>query len=415
MERFAKIQGGAYKTLLITDASVANPSSGSEMVCHHQAAGLSERGMEVVVLARTGVRKEAKVKRIGSFTEYCYFAPTDRPALFFNALLRRPSRLFDQASPGGGFDLMIVHQPLGLLSLRLKGKLGQIPIIYVFHSPGHEEFLLKYGRTTASPGVFFSAGLRRHLERVCVRRARKVMTLSRYMAQKLRAVHGIDETRVDINPGGVDLKRFQPCENRLNIKKKLRLPEGRVHLFTLRNLEPRMGMDRLVEAVSILVGKGLPVHLTVGGEGPERRRLEALSEKWKMTGHIDFTGFLKDAMLRDYYGSADFFVLPTRELEGFGLVTPESMACGTPVLGTPVGGTKEILSRFDPIFLFDGVAAGEMAAGIERTIEAYPVSSPKYTALRNRCRKYTESRFSWKRHVDQLATVIQEVVGRDRR
>lgn len=414
MERSPRIRGGAPKALFIIDGSVAKPTSGSETVCHHQAAGLAERGMEVVVLARTGAKKAAGLKRIGNFTEYGYFAPVDRPILFFGALLCRPARLFDQASLGGGFDLVVAHQPLGLLSLQLRDKLAQVPVIYVFHSPGHEEFLVKQGRKSAPLRVFLSSAVRRQVEWICVRRARRVVTLSRYMAQKLRAVHGIDETRVTVNPGGVDLDRFRPCENRRSVKKQLGLPDGRIHLFTLRNLEPRMGLDRLVDAVSILIGKGLSVHLTIGGEGPERKRLERLSEQRKMGGNIDFAGFISDSLLRDYYGSADYFVLPTRELEGFGLVTVESMACGTPVLGTPVGGTAEILKPFDPGLLFSGTSAKEIADGIESAIRIYEKEPHSYRLLRHRCRDHVEKSYCWERHLDVLQTMIDSLVRKSR-
>src|SRR5207249_11624167 len=60
-----------------------------------------------------------------------------------------------------------------------------------------------------------------------------------------------------------------------------------------------------------------------------------------------FLGFIPDETLPSYYHAADVFVLPTRELEGFGLVTVEALACGTPVLGTPVGATPEVLSGLE--------------------------------------------------------------------
>ena len=50
---------------------------------------------------------------------------------------------------------------------------------------------------------------------------------------------------------------------------------------------------------------------------------------------------------------ADLFILPTTELEGFGLVTVEALASGLPVLGTPIGGTREILAKLGSDHLFD--------------------------------------------------------------
>ena len=401
------------KVLFIIDASAADPSSGAEMVCHQQAAGLAKAGLEVFVLARTQDPAATGITRVANFVEYRYFAPADRPFRFFYDLLRRPARFFDPENPTSRFDLLIVHQPLGLLSLQLGGRFTRTPILYVFHSPWHMEYSLKYDRKRTGPLSLPSVAIRRQLERIAVKRARKVMTLSRYMAHKLRTVHGLDESRIRVNPGGADLERYRPLEDRRAVKEKLQLPSGSVHLFTLRNLEPRMGLDRLVEAAAALIRRRIPLHLTIGGQGPEQRRLERLVEEANLTERVRFTGFLPESALRDYYGAADFFILPTRKLEGFGLVTPEAMACGTPVLGTPVGGTAEILSLFEPDFLFADASAAAMAAGIESTIGAYPVDGRQYRLLRDRCRQYAENHYSWRRHVKQLSKTIQEMVRFD--
>jgi len=58
---------------------------------------------------------------------------------------------------------------------------------------------------------------------------------------------------------------------------------------------------------------------------------------------------------------ADLFVLPTLELEGFGLVTIEALASGVPVLGTPVGGTVEILEKLNPNLLFKDTSSESIA------------------------------------------------------
>ena len=87
-----------------------------------------------------------------------------------------------------------------------------------------------------------------------------------------------------------------------------------------------------------------------------KEELVQLSRRLKIEGNIKFAGFIPEQDLPDYYRAADAFILPTLELEGFGLVTLEALACGTPVLGTPIGGTKEILGMFDPSYLFKDTA-----------------------------------------------------------
>src|SRR5207249_11052699 len=82
-----------------------------------------------------------------------------------------------------------------------------------------------------------------------------------------------------------------------------------------------------------------------------------------------FLGFIPDETLPSYYHAADVFVLPTRELEGFGLVTVEALACGTPVLGTPVGATPEVLSGLDASLVFRGISAEIMAEDLLRFLE----------------------------------------------
>ena len=130
---------------------------------------------------------------------------------------------------------------------------------------------------------------------------------------------------------------------------------------------------------------------------------------------VSLTGFIPSDSLASYYAAADFFILPTRYLEGFGLVTPESMACGTPVLGTPVGGTKEILSGFNSEFLFEDTSPEAIADGMQHAVTEYYDDKNKYELLRQRCREYVEERYSWDRHVEQLRDIIVDVISKEGR
>ena len=71
-----------------------------------------------------------------------------------------------------------------------------------------------------------------------------------------------------------------------------------------------------------------------------------------------FIGHVADEVLPDMYAAADAFVLPTTELECFGLIALEALACGRPVLATPVGAIPEILEPIEPRWLCRDNSAG---------------------------------------------------------
>ena len=86
------------------------------------------------------------------------------------------------------------------------------------------------------------------------------------------------------------------------------------------------------------------------------------------------------------------------------------MACGTPVLGTPIGGTKEILENFDPQFLFRDTTPEAIAHGIQKAIDIYLKDEDNYNQLRTRCRQFVIQNYSWQRHIDQLESIINELI-----
>ncbi len=83
------------------------------------------------------------------------------------------------------------------------------------------------------------------------------------------------------------------------------------------------------------------------GRGPLEHELRAQATASGLGERILFTGFVPDDDLPKIYAAADFSIVPSEALEGFGLTTLESLACGTPVLVTPVGGLPETVASFD--------------------------------------------------------------------
>jgi glycosyltransferase involved in cell wall biosynthesis len=394
--------------LFISDVPLYNPTSGSELVLNKQATGLKRDGMKVYAITRQTDPKPTIYRNVQGVKEACYsISPKYRIGSLIS-LLKHPQKIYHQFSRENSFEAIICHQPFTCISLLMSGRLPRTSLLYVFHSPSHEEYLLKSGhkhRLVNSISVY----LRRLVEHVCISRAAKVVVLSKYMKSRLHQIHRIPFSRIEVNPGGVDLGQFKIPENRDYFKKKLDFPQNKIHLLSVRNLELRMGLDSLVKSIYILKERKVPVHLFIVGEGVERNKLEKLIYKHGLNQDVVMRGYVSNDLLPEYYGAADFFILPTRHLEGFGLVTPESLACGTPVLGTPVGGTREILSKFNPEFLFNDTSPESIAHGIQLAAQNYFNNKRKYSQLRESCREYAKSHYSWERHVNQLKAIINDM------
>jgi len=102
------------------------------------------------------------------------------------------------------------------------------------------------------------------------------------------------------------------------------------------------------------------------GQGELRAHLEAQVAALGLGDRVHFAGFVPDDLLPLYYQAADLFVLPTRSLEGFGLITLEALSCGLPVVGTPVGATPELLAQVDRRLILEGTSPDAIAVGIVR-------------------------------------------------
>jgi glycosyltransferase involved in cell wall biosynthesis len=131
-------------------------------------------------------------------------------------------------------------------------------------------------------------------------------------------------------------------------------------------------------------------------------------EQLSLSESVFLLGRVSEDDLLGWYRAATLFVLPTQELEGFGISTIEALACGTPVLGTPVGGTPEILAPIDPRLLAAGRSPRDLAAAI------LVLTKPEglLAALAQEVRKYVVPAMTWPAIADRHLE-IYERVGHD--
>jgi glycosyltransferase involved in cell wall biosynthesis len=287
-----------------------------------------------------------------------------------------------------------------------------VPIVRTYYGSWAEESRVEAGGAARKPSLATRWTLpcrlaaKRAADVVSLRGSRRVIVLSRYSRDEVIGDFGIPAERVDLVPGGVDLDRFRPGD-RAAARARLSLPADRRILLTVRRLVPRMGLHSLLSAMPAVLDAFPDTLLVVGGTGPLAAALRTRTLQLGLEERVRFVGFIPDDDLPTYYQAADFFVLPTRALEGFGLPTLEAFACGTPVLGTPVGATPELLREVDPELLLPGVTPRELGAGLLAALRApgRPSCAP------DRLRAFVEDRFSWDAMVDATLTVYEQASG----
>lgn len=289
-----------------------------------------------------------------------------------------------------------------------------LPRIYTCHSFSFEEYLSRNRSVGLAGRVFrrLNALGRRLIEQRVLNRCEHITTLSRYTQERLEQEYRVHPDRVRVIPAGVDLAKFHPASDKTKIRFELGAPPDRFILLTVRNLVPRMGLDRLLLAMQKVVEKIPHALLIIGGRGPLKDQLSALVERLALTQHVHMAGFIPEDQLPRYYQMADLFVLPTQELEGFGMVTLEALASGLPVVGTPVGGTNEILPGLDRRLLLSDSNPQTMAQGIMDYYQQIQKASDGSAILARRCRQFAETHYCWDTHVASLEALFSACTAR---
>ncbi len=403
------------RIVMLSDTSPLHIEGGGERVLWEQASRLATRGHSVRVLSRTprGASPDI-VERQGVFVHHFPVARGSSLRFLLSSILAAQRALTDALihSPA---DVLQLYQPFAgygaLRSPRAKG----LPVLYTFLSPAPLEYISRIGMTRHHrPGVAgrVAQAMLWGIERACLRSADRIHVLSDFSAGQLWQLYGIPTSRIVKIPGAVDIERFRPPADRLAVRDALDLSPDRPLLLTVRNLEARMGLDTLIQALNRLRHDLPEVLLLIGGTGKLRESLLALVESLDLQNHVRFLGYIPEATLPLYYQAADVFVLPTRELEGFGLITVEALACGTPVLGTSVGATPEILAPLDPALLMPSATPDAMAESIRRFLMAHPRNTPASEAFRQACRRHVERQYTWDHSVGMLEENLADLASR---
>ncbi len=225
------------------------------------------------------------------------------------------SRAMRQVLARERFDVVHVHAPLTPVLPLLAIHHATGPVVGTFHTHFRSSLMFRLMRR----------GLQRYLDRLDAAVAVSRACLTGFQG-RLRA-------HFRIIPNGVDTEFFASG------KRIARYDDGRFNVLFVGRPEPRNGLDRLLEAFTLLRAE-VDARLIVLGDGPLLPRYRAAIPR-QLAGDVVFAGRVLQER-PDWYATADVYCAPAR-IASFGVTLLEAMAAGKPVLASDIAGFREVL------------------------------------------------------------------------
>ncbi len=303
-----------------------------------------------------------------------------QPALMAKSLIPAIERLIAE---GYDFDLIDAYffYPDGVAAAHVAEKFGKPLVITAF---GSDLSAIAANSPRAARRIRWAA-----------ERATACTTVCQALKDSLVSL-GIDGQKIDVIRHGVDLELFRPATNRTALREKLGF--RRPTLFTAGHLIEPKGIYIAIEAMRDLK----EFDLVIAGTGPEEASLRRLAAALDDPSRVRFLGHVDQSDLGDYFAAADAFVLMSSR-EGIPNVIMESMACGTPVVATGVGGIPEVMTAPEA-----GVVIAERSsAALVKGVRALMASSPDRAATRRHAEPFT-----WERTSSAQLAVYERCLGK---
>ncbi len=320
-----------------------------------------------------------------------FFAPREVSAIRRLRACRRAIGAMLESEP---VDIVAAH--FALYALPVLDLVRERRFVFHFHGPWASESWFE-GAGAVSMAV------KRMIEARVYRRADRLIALSAAFAAVLERQYGIARERIAVVPGGVDADRYAVNGSRLETRARLRLPADRPLILSVRRLVHRVGLEGLIDAMAEVRRVVPDVLLLIAGGGALAGQLATRIAALGLQDHVRLLGFVAEDELPGLYRACDLSIVPSVALEGFGLATIESLAAGTPVLVTPIGGLPETVAGLDPALVLADASTPSVADALSRALR-----NPGELPSAESCARYVREHFHW----PVIARMVQAVYER---
>jgi D-inositol-3-phosphate glycosyltransferase len=391
-------------------------SGGMNLYIRELARDLARRGIEVDVFTRQREHDHPTVQEIAPGARVIHIAagPVQYiPKMDVYDRLDEFTAGVDAyvAAQGLTYDVIHAHYWLSAEVARALAPRWGVPRIQMFHTLG----LVK--REVMDEDVDGESDVRVSIERRAVAESAAVVAASEIEADELMELYAADPAKLRIIPCGVDPDVFHPIRQ-ADARRELGRDECEQMVLFVGRIEQIKGIDVLLRAIGILFRAYPELRnelclLVVGGALDEQDseaetdkivELRRLVHEHRLEDTVDFVGSQEQPRLALYYNAADLCAVPSLT-ESFGLVALEAMACGTPVVGTRVGGLQTVIENDVSGLL---VPAGDdvaLAEAMARMLLDHALRLRLAAGARERAKAY-----SWHRVGEAIASLYADLM-----
>lgn len=266
---------------------------------------------------------------------------------------------------------------------RITGRILGIPVVSTFQSAIYE------------PDSGLHSSWRRWVDEKSCRWVKQVIAVSQFVKGSLQRRLKISPEKITVIPNSVDTHQFSPSPlRRSQNRHRLDFQENDFSWITVGRLNAPKGYSTLLAAMEKLLGEGSPTRLLIVGEGPDRRWLEADSQKRGLGKQVHFLGAAAD--VRPFLDAADGFVFPSLS-EGLPLALLEAMAMEKPCVASRIGPHEEMIEPEKSGLLFTPKDSAELSTAMARIQDDPSLAKQMGSQARLRVEKQFDAAFCARR------------------
>ena len=307
------------------------------------------------------------------------------------------------------YDLIHSHYWMSGIAAEKLADAWNAPIIQMFHTLG------KIKQDVAQNAQEAEGDYRINGEKKVISRVDRIIASTSTEKEQLEKRYGAKPEKIQIIPPGVDLHHFYPIPPD-EAKEFVGIPNEKKMLLFVGRIEPLKGIKTLLKSLSNLSDNGQVEEnlclAVIGGEleekdgqeSEEMKLLQGLRKEYGLEDMVTFLGKRSQDTLPYYYSAAEIVIMPSH-YESFGMVALESMACGTPVIASLVGGLIHLVE--------DGVTGYHVPVDDPKALSERIAGLLQDKALRYRMGHDAfafAKKFGWESITDRIVQLYHEIL-----